>query len=441
LPGRPGIIDRPNVGNLPTLRPDGNHNTIINNRPINTNINNINYSNTNINNINYSNITNVQNRANYINNGVVGSAYRPWVNNALYGYHNNWQNQFSYWRGGCHPWYHGYWHGCGYNPWGIGVGTGWLNAWALSQVRYGWGYYSYVNPFYVAPVQQAVYLNYSQPITSPATSAEGQPPPEPPTTASQYFDAARASFQAGDYRTAQTQVELSLKEFPTDPVAHEFRALVLFALGEYRSAAAAIHAVLAAGPGWDWTTMSSLYAERATYRQQLQALESAVAAVPNDPALHFLLAYHLATATATEDAKKEYEIVHKLLPNDEVTTQVLRVLAGDDSTTTTAPTSDPQTQPADLKLDINGKWMATRSDGGIIGLKVAPDGKFEWSVYENGKKDSFDGTFGLEDDMMVLKRSAGGTLTGKVEALANDKFRFKALGGPDNDPGLTFEKK
>ena len=60
---------------------------------------------------------------------------------------------------------------------------------------------------------------------------------------------------------------------PTDAVLHEFRALVLFAMGDYRQSAAVVHSVLAVGPGWDWTTMSSLYPDPNRYTQQLAALE------------------------------------------------------------------------------------------------------------------------------------------------------------------------
>jgi hypothetical protein len=94
-----------------------------------------------------------------------------------------------------------------------------------------------------------------------------------------------------------------------------------------------------------------------------------------------------------------------------------------------------------VALDITGDWTATRSDGGKIGLSVNPDGGFSWSVEEkSGKMGSFDGTFSLDDNMLVLERQSGGTLMGRVTALADNKFRFKVLGGSDADTGLTFVK-
>ena len=60
---------------------------------------------------------------------------------------------------------------------------------------------------------------------------------------------------------------------PNDTVLHEFRGLTLFALGRYKEAAAAEYAVLSAGPGWDWTTLSGLYPNVDVYTEQLRALE------------------------------------------------------------------------------------------------------------------------------------------------------------------------
>jgi len=50
-------------------------------------------------------------------------------------------------------------------------------------------------------------------------------------------------------------VNQAIAKKPSDPVPHEFRALVLFATRQYKPAAAAIYAVLSVGPGWDWATL------------------------------------------------------------------------------------------------------------------------------------------------------------------------------------------
>ena len=88
-----------------------------------------------------------------------------------------------------------------------------------------------------------------------------------------------------------------------------------------------------------------------------------------------------------------------------------------------------------------GEWIAARPDGGKIGLSVKDDGSFSWSVEDKGgKKDACDGSFTLEDNVLMLERKAGGALMGRVTALADNKFLFKVVGSGDADPGLTFAK-
>ena len=77
--------------------------------------------------------------------------------------------------------------------------------------------------------------------------------------ASQLLDAARDAFLQGNYRAALSQANRAIAGNPNDPLPHEFRSLACFALKQYKEAAAGAYAVLSAGPGWDWTTLSSFY--------------------------------------------------------------------------------------------------------------------------------------------------------------------------------------
>ena len=111
-------------------------------------------------------------------------------------------------------------------------------AFGLGSGLYNWGYGSYYNPYYYsAPstiiVNQPVaggqpLYDYSQPLDTTA------PPPEESvaSAATSIFDEARAAFMAGDYPTALQKTDMSLVKMPNDPTIHEFRALVLFALGQ-----------------------------------------------------------------------------------------------------------------------------------------------------------------------------------------------------------------
>src|SRR5262249_30002542 len=151
--------------------------------------------------------------------------------------------------------------------------------------------------------------------------------------------------------------------------------------------------------------------------------------------------YHYTTIGAPEKAQQELKLVHKLLPNDALTTRLYTAMGGEE-VKAVPPTPEPKEEKLpDIKLDIVGSWVATTPDKTAIGLTIKQDGKFEWSVQKGAKKNSFGGTFTLQDNVMMLERSTGGAMTGRVVALADDKFSFKMIGGGDQDPGLTFVKK
>src|SRR4029450_3630278 len=141
-------------------------------------------------------------------------------------------------------------------------------------------------------------------------AAEGQPPSSLPPGVSQEaikkFDEARAAFADGKYEQALKLPDEALAKMPRDAVLHEFRSLVLFALKRYAESAAAIHAVLAVGPGWDWGTRSGLYPNVDTYTAQLRALETARNATPKAADVLFLLGYHYLTMGHLDIALREF---------------------------------------------------------------------------------------------------------------------------------------
>ena len=105
-------------------------------------------------------------------------------------------------------------------------------------------------------------------------------------------------------------------------------ALVLFALQRYKEAAGTLYAVLSVGPGWDWTTLSGLYANLATYTDELRVLEDHVRENPDSPYGHFVLAYHyLVAGQQTYSAGRQFEEVVRLVPSDQVSRQLLAMIA------------------------------------------------------------------------------------------------------------------
>jgi tetratricopeptide (TPR) repeat protein len=200
--------------------------------------------------------------------------------------------------------------------------------------------YNYSEP--IAPAPTTVYVESPQPAatdTSASTDSAPTVTPAPPAEAPQVpepdpkvkvsleaFASARDAFKQGNYTQAQALVDKAIGQNPSDPVMHEFRALTLFAQGKYQEAASTIYAVLAGGPGWNWETLRSLYADPATFTTQLRALEAYGKAHPTDPASRFLLAYEYMTIRQNDAAVRMLEDVTRLSPNDQLAPIILKAL-------------------------------------------------------------------------------------------------------------------
>jgi uncharacterized protein (TIGR03066 family) len=324
----------------------------------------------------------------------------------------------------------------------------------------------YGNPYYVSSGSTSAYYDYSQPITvinqqpdanataatDPAVTAANERPPSPEVQkGTSHMDIAREAFKNGDYAKASREIDLAIKALPKDAALHEFRALVFFAMKDFQQAAATLYAVLSAGPGWDWTTLSSMYAKVSTYADQLRDLEEYVKANPSAADARFVLAYHYLTCGHTEYARKQYEEVVRLQPNDQLSAQLLNLVGGDAATVTAGqPTPQPPdaqaadaeqaTPPADIDAaKIVGKWSANRKDGAAFMLNLTPDSKFIWGFEQGGKKQEFGGKYSVDGAILVLERTDGAQMPGLV-TLASNGFNFKLYGGPPDDPGLDFGK-
>jgi tetratricopeptide (TPR) repeat protein len=238
------------------------------------------------------------------------------MNRPLYAYHQGW--------------HHGFWPSGNRFP-AVWVGGGFGPGWLLAPNEN----FLYTNPYCVQPATgPTAVFDYSQPLPSPPVppvSVIGQPEPtteaeQPPAEVVKGFEAARGAFKQGDYRKALEQVDKAIARLPGDAVLHEFRALVHFALGNYRDAAATIYPVLAAGPGWDWETMKSLYPDVKTYTEQLRALEAYQRSNPKSPEASFVLAYHYLVLEYPEAARKQLENVVALRPDDKLAAQLIQFL-------------------------------------------------------------------------------------------------------------------
>ena len=348
-------------------------------------------------------------------------------------------------------WYHGDWNSRNrsskYNPYAWGgwnYGNGKPSA-AYASSPWQYGYWSYSNPYYARNAQGPAYFNYAQPIVASniTVDASGYSPQVvgqmPREQALQIFATARAAFFAGDLDDAQRQVEQAIAALPGDTVLHEFRALVLYARGDYASAAGAIYAVLSSGPGWNWTTMIGLYPNANIYTRQLRHLENFCSGNPNAGNARFVLAYHYMTAGYADAAAEMYRQVLTTNPGDTLSAQLLSSLTG------TAYNPNPQTvdlqplpsQSVDIRYLI-GNWSAKRRDGSQFRLSLDRDGTYDWQFSQGGRTQQFNGTYTIADSVLVLQQNGQPAMVGQVIPLAGNRFVFKLTGGDPSDPGLNF---
>jgi hypothetical protein len=240
-----------------------------------------------------------------------------------WGRHGDWRN--GQWHDRHHRhhrhWHRGWWS-WNNRPWFWGAVGGW---WSASNVVY-------YNPYYVNTTLLPAPIDYSLPLPMPdmttvTVEAGVETPLEPAAaTATALLDEGRTAFSLRDYATALDRVDEAIRNLPSDPALHEFRALTLFAMGRYADAAAAIYAVLGVGPGSTWDTVSAFYLDPNEYTNQLRALESHVGANPNDPAPRFLLAYHYLVIGSQSAAADQLRVVTQLSPTDAVSAELLRTL-------------------------------------------------------------------------------------------------------------------
>jgi tetratricopeptide (TPR) repeat protein len=244
-------------------------------------------------------------------------------------------------------WHHGFW-----NYWRtppvVWFAAGWTIGWLSSPgyvVVYNNPYwvevpvpvYDYSRPIPVPDEQQAISAYPPAPDDAALEAGERLPTIPPPAPepnddakrANRLFDDARDLFKEARYAEAQAMIEQAIKILPSDAALHEFRALTLFAQAKYQDAAAALYAVLAAGPGWDWDTMKFLYGNDKVYTEQLRSLEDFVKKNPKAAWGHFLLAYQYLVLGSKDSAIKELQEVVRLQPEDKLSAGILKGLNSD----------------------------------------------------------------------------------------------------------------
>ena len=200
------------------------------------------------------------------------------------------------------------------------------------------------------------------------------------------------------------------------------------------------------------TTLISFYPNVAIYTEQLRALETSTKANPQDAASQFLLAYQYMSCGHPDTAALHLQQVVKLMPNDRVAADVLKMVsapaAGQAGQTAEQPVppQPPQepTRPAAKPVDpgaLVGAWKAARADSSKFNLTLTNDAKFTWGFAPKDQAaQEFGGTYSVEGNVLALERKDGGSLIAEVTPAGATKFNFKLLGAPGDDPGLDFSR-
>jgi tetratricopeptide (TPR) repeat protein len=364
----------------------------------------------------------------------------------------DWQDHYDDFYDRHDDWHHGCWHGNAGDWWNhmwddhtalMAFGT---TMWGVNRLAYGFGYWGYENPYYTEsyPIDGGYALDYSQPLAVETAPVEMAPveaaPADAPAPGMADFDVARQAFYGGDYAAALASTNKALAALPNDPIIHEFRSLVLFAQGKYNDAAAGLYSVLSVGPGWDWTTLSSLYPNVDAYTRQLRALETVVKQNPDAAAARFVLAYHYLTMGSKDAAAAQLKILYQKTPQDPLVKELLLMTGGPEAigqpatSTEAAPTAAPAVNAANLV----GNWNSAGQNGTKFELGLSQDGNFSWTYSQDGKSQTVKGVYALDGNVLAMEPESGGVMLAEVSEPQGGAFSFAMLGAPPGDPGLKF---
>lgn len=369
--------------------------------------------------------------------------------------HDRWEDRHDRWHDHHGDWYHGGWYG----PWAPGARWNYwwdnypaltafgVTTWAINRVGWAFGYSDYSNPYYV---QGGDYggCDYSEPIVMAPTeetlagdpSETAAPSPVTPEQLTN-FDQSRQQFFDGDYDAALSSASAALKELPNDAVIHEFRALILFALGKYQDSAATLYPVLSVGPGFDWTTLIGLYPDVDTYTAQLRALETYRDQHPEDAAARFLLAYHYTTAGHHDAAAGQLKKLLAINPDDQLAKQLLLGIDPDAKVPNPAKQIEPPKPESTIKAsDLYGTWSAVRRDG-KFNMSLQEDGKFSWKYDERGKASEVTGVWNVDEKgVLALEMNDQGVMLAQV-ILKGKQLDFYMLGDDKGSDPLRFARE
>ncbi|MGI9456768.1 MAG: hypothetical protein ACR2NU_09410 [Aeoliella sp.] len=360
----------------------------------------------------------------------------PWNNHWD---HDHWHDNFKdYWD---HMWdEHPVWSAFRVTAWGVnrasylfGYGGGYYNPYPVEPYYAGEAMIDYSEPLVsYTPLDQYVPLDSDGSATASAASDNVS------AKAVESFEAARSQFKLGNYEQALEACDEAIGELPKDATLHEFRSLILFALGRYHESTAAVHAVLAVGPGMNWTTMSSYYADQSDYIKHLRNLEAYIREHRSEADVRLLVSYHYITLGHTDAAKTELQNVLTLEPKDKVAADLLQMLGGElPATVTTSPA--PATLTKGTEEELLGAWKAVQKNGETFELTLSTQGAFTWAYSKNNEQQEIKGVFVIDDGVLAMEPDSGGVMLADVSKPVNNSFTFRQNG--TGGESIIFQKQ
>ena len=271
--------------------------------------------------------------------------------------------------------------------WGIAV-------WSLGNMIYDMGYNSYRNPY---PAPAVVYIRASASrrcqvhhhlsrSRSTVTAAANPPGDDEQaaqlaeTKSDEALERSRVAFKQGDYMTAMKAVDEAIAHTPGDVTLHEYRALVLFALGRYADAAGVLNPVLASGPGWGWDTMVEFYDSSPPTTASSASSKPTSKARRTSADAHFLLGYHYLVCGHMESPTNSLPKLWNCNPptpspaNSATSPRARCPRRRGRKAAPPKPDADPRSRDK-----LVGTWVSDRGAGRQDHLQDEGDGNFTWN--------------------------------------------------------------
>ncbi len=127
------------------------------------------------------------------------------------------------------------------------------------------------------------------------------------------------AFRASDYRSASRFANHALIEMPENGELIAFFAQTLFALGDYRGAASAIHDAANVVDPTRLGKVAQIHQQHPDYAEQMQQLNQYIAADPESPDALFTRGFQLGFSGERDAAVRDLNQANRFVPNDPLT--------------------------------------------------------------------------------------------------------------------------